>query len=192
MILDQGIPPHNIEYQECKGKENSSEDRRLLEDEDNVVDDIAFAQSGSRHDNIFSGTVDRRSESGNVIRLLYCPSNDSLGSPDMMGASHGELMSSGAKHKKKSRAKEQLKEGEEPGQHGFRPRGSTIAHTYEASQAEPIKLELVHNKNVSMGAKSTEKVMAKQRYTGTPPKAEGKRGRSASFGFFAFKNLALG
>ena len=108
----------------------------------------------------------------------------------MMVASHGELLSTRAKHKKKA-PKEQLKEGEEPRQYGFRPRGSTMAHTNEASQAEPMKLGLVHNKNVSTGAKLTEKVMAKQGYTGTPPKAEGKRGRSASFGFFAFKNLAL-
>ena len=101
-------------------------------------------------------------------------------------------MSSGAKQKKKSRAKEQLKEGEEPGQHGSRTRGSSMAHTHEASQAELMKLGSVQNKNVSMGAKSTEKVMAKQGYTGTRPQAEGKRGRSASFGFFAFKNLVLG
>ena len=67
-----------------------------------------------------------------------------------------------------------------------------MAHKFEASHAESMKLGLAHNENVSTGAKSIEKVMAKRERTDTPPKSEGKKGRSASFGYFAFRDLALG
>ena len=185
------MPPHTIEYQAPKGKEEVFEDSQLVEEEDDVVDDVAFAHSGIRHDDRFSMTMDRYQESGNANRLLYCPSGNSLGSPNMMAASNGELLSSSAKHKKQA-PKAFLNKGEEPGPERFRPRGSTMAHMFEASQAEPKKLGLVHNENVSTGAKSVEKVMAKQECTDTQPKADGKTARSASFGYFASRNLVRG
>ena len=66
-----------------------------------------------------------------------------------------------------------------------------MAHMFESLQAEPMNLELVHNTNASMEAKSIEKVMVKQECTDTPPKADGKKGRSASFGYFAIRALGL-
>ena len=185
------MPPHNIEYQESKSKGKISEKRWRVEEGNDVVDDSAFAQSRDRHDDKCLATRHRCSQSGNAIRLLYCPSSDSLGGPDMTVASHGGLLSSSAKHKKQA-PKAQLSDVEEQGQQGFRPRGSTMAHNFEASHAKPMKSGLVHNENVSTGPKSIEKVIAKRERTGTPPKAEGKKGRSTSSGYFAFRDLALG
>ena len=181
------MPPHTIEYHEPKGKEEVLEYRGLEEEEDDFVDDVVFPQSESRHDDRFPSTIDRYPVSGNAIDLLYCPSNDSLGS-SMMMASHGELLSSSAKHKKQA-PKAQLNEAEEAGQEGFRSRGSTMAHGYGASKAEPVKLGLPKNRKVRNGPESIDKAMAKR---DTPPKADGKKGRSASGGYFAFKSLSLG
>ncbi len=113
-ILDQGVPPHDIEYQEPKGKGEVLEDTQLAEEQDNFVDDNAFTQSGIRCDDRFSRITERHPESGNAMRLLYCPSSDSLGDPKMMVASQGELLSSSAKHKKQA-PKAQLKKARNQG-----------------------------------------------------------------------------
>ncbi len=185
------MPPHTIEYQEPKGKGEVCEDKGPAEEEDEVVNDIAFHQSGTRHDDRGSSTMDRHPGSGKAIGLPYCPSSDSLRGPSMVIASHEELLSSSVKHKKQA-LKAQLNKAKEAGQEGFRSQGSTMAHMYEALKAEPKKLELPQKKSVKKRAKPIGKVMAKQEGTDTQPKSDGKKGRSASGGYFAFKNLARG